>query len=167
MSVKHTPRTNEQILEQLNIEDLAFSMSQLALKILSGKKIDQTEFNVKISLPTEMIDVFKQLADATDTEVEELISSFAKEGFNRAVKARVEEITKPQAPQQSEVPDLEKVLPNFGPGLMQGLDKIREMAGQLSNIQKVMEDAGISTDTKDNQQPDVPTGQDTGSETGE
>ena len=164
MSSKHTP---EETLAKLDMTEIAYAMSQLALKMLSGKKVEQEEFDVKISIPKEIADVFQQLADAAGTPIEKLLSDFTKEGFNAAVRNRLEgEKDQPASATPEVANDLEQLLPHLGPKLVEGINKIKEMAEKLGGLQEAMEDVNIPKAETNNQQSDVPTGSEAERETG-
>lgn len=143
--------TPEEAVSKIELENIVLAMSKLAMKIMTLQKIEEKEYQVTISIPVELAEVFEYIASNTSVPIEKILSEFGKDGFNRAVQAKLQENIKQQVPPPSPSPfnDLEKLLPGMGPNLMQGLNKMKDMAEKLEGFQKVMEDAIKQQNPKD------------------
>jgi len=139
---------------EIDYTDIAYALSQLALKTISGKKIEEKEYSVKISIPEELGIIFEKVSRETSIPIEELLGSFTKNSFMNAIQQKT---TQSQVKKEKETsfPDIEKMIPGLSGGLMEGLNKIKDLASQLETMKDVLQN--VPTNQENQQEPDVST----------
>lgn len=158
----------EEALKELDLSDVAFKLSQMALKLVSGKEIKEKTYSVPLSIPEELIDVFQMLADKVGVTVEEMLAHVAKEGFNASLKYRIAEeqqkmAPKPQPQQQMPMDQFQQMAKAVGfdmSGLQEKMGEFASVVNKLNSIQKVVENVEIPKDniretTKNSSEPAI------------
>ena len=151
----------EQILFNDNDQaDLAYALSQLALKVFMGKSVETESFEVKLDVPKEIIKVIKTISDRKSIPMSELLSHLASRGLDLSLQLNTEKLKQnpnpvtPQPTVSNLPPELSSIF--TGSNGLQGLQDIMSqlvqlgnLAKQLEDVQKVVQNVNDSTNTKD------------------
>lgn len=162
--------------EELDLPDLAYALSQLALKVFMGKEVETEEFTVQLHVPKEVVQVLKATSEKNGVALEELLSHLASRGLdlslqldlNAAKRAQQQQQEpKEQQPPGCNTPGVPAELaaifnggivnvPSEGKNKFQGLQQVVESLGQLGDlakkleeVQKVVENVDVPTPKKD------------------
>lgn len=152
-------------LASLDLTDVAFKLSQMTLKIISGKEIDEKTYQVPLKLPAELGEVFELLAKKTGVPVKYMLAELAKEGFNASLANKISNTRQPP-PQQDVEKDIKDIEDEFSKmasavgidmgGLRSKMSQFTEAVDKLQQIQKVVENVDTSETPKDSSKSPVP-----------
>lgn len=159
----------EKLLEGLDLSDLAFQLSQLALKAVSGQQIETVEYDVKLSVPQEIANVVEKLCADTDVEPSTIFTTMASSNFNAAIRAKIQESTqqKSQDQQAQDVAAQVAAATGFDSSkLMEGMSQMKGLAESLQGLQGILENAAKAANATNPAQPNVPDRQVSGNEGG-
>jgi len=153
-------------MENLDTTKITMAMLDLAKKMLSGKEIKKVRYRVTLEVPEEIAQVLEELSEQLGTSVQDTLGKFASEGLDIKLRAGIEGLKEKFTPAVKDVPpivnDFMEQLKGSGidlGGIMDQMKHLRSMAGDLQNLQKVVEDAvpGETTNTRRSQEPDSTT----------
>lgn len=138
-------------LEQLDLTDIAYAMSQIALKLISGVKLETVEHTIKLAVPKEIATILDLLAEKTGLEADAFYSKLASEGLASYLQIALEKMASKQKVSPDVAPQ-ENPLSNLGidmSKITEGMSKLGGIAKQLADMQKVVESVSPRTDKKD------------------
>jgi hypothetical protein len=145
----------------LDLPDLAYALSQLALKVFMGKEVETEEFTVQLQVPKEIVEVLKTVSERDGVALEALLSNLASRGLDLSLQLDLNAAKKAQEQAQQPPPQPETPGPQV-PGLppelaaifnggvvnvpqgettgLQGLQKVLDGLGQLGDLAKKLEE---------------------------
>lgn len=150
----------QQVIEQLSEEELQKTLQNLTMAMMSGKTPEYASCFIKFTMPKDIFDLIAKACKPLDINPEEVISQMASDSFNKEIKAITSYLTSLEEDDEEETPPLKagdvqfnipKVegMPDVSK-LMAGLNQIQQLAGQLEELQKVLDATESSATRKDN-----------------
>ena len=145
----------EKSLADLDLSDVAFKLSQMALKLISGKEIEEKTYSVPLSIPTELADVFELLSEKIGVEVEEILGHLARKGFNTSLQHQIRQQQKSSVSPQTtgtnqpvSIDQFQQMAESAGlnvAGLQEKMSEFTNVVSKLQNIQRIVENVDITT----------------------
>ena len=137
-------------LMQLTEEDrteLAYILSQIALKTLHNKAIETSEYTLNVKIPVELVAVMEKLAEKSNQPLEELLGSLANRGLEMSLQLdmqKLQNVTKEVTSESNKDPTDQL---NQLSGLMNQLGKFSEVLQQLGEATKHVDITTNKTNT--------------------
>lgn len=143
------PDVNQKIadaMKEIDWTDVAFALSQMALKVVSGKEIERNDYYVRLSVPKEIADIIDMVAKKAELNPEELYSTMASQGFDYSMQAQLQNM-------QQEKKEAEQ--PKVNPQVNNPMEQLQSMGLDMGNIQKIFGRLGDLASNLENLQKDV------------
>lgn len=147
-------------LQGLDLTEVAYKLSQMALKVISGKEIKEKTYSVPLCVPEELAEVFELLSERAGVSIEEVLAQLARQGFDNSLKQFMQQSQKPSSPPPKS--DMEQVADAVGydmKGLFEKMNQLQGVVGKLNEMQKVFESVNETKNPKDNKQSNIPLGE--------
>jgi len=146
----------EEALKDLDMSDIAFKLSQLALKAISGKEIKEKTYSVPLSVPEELAEIFELLSEKSGVPTEEMLGLLAKQSYQTALKQTIRQNQQQNQPVTPPTPEQIQQSTGFDmSGLTKQMANVQKVMAQLQEIQKVVQNADQGEIEKNPQQPDI------------
>lgn len=138
----------------LNLKLIEDQLFQLASKTICGETIERQEFNIKISLPVQIVEVLKHLAETEGTfTLEDYLAKIATAGLDEYIFKAQEKVIEKPCPAKSSTDEMfaklgidkNNPLGQVAPGvteklnsLQETLNQFQELASKLSHIESML-----------------------------
>lgn len=135
-------QTTDNLLENLDLTDLAFKVSQLAMSMMTGQNIPTTPVKVEVEVPTALLETVEHIAMATGQSSEVFLGALASQGLNSALTQQAQMLgnkPQPKEPEPDELGDLAGKLGIDMSKFNNTFGKLEGLATQLQDMQKVLE----------------------------
>jgi len=144
----------------LNLDKLKDHLFVLAKQLLNGEKIETIRYRVTLEVPAPIAIALEEAAEGLDVSLEETLSKLASEGLTSRMKELVNKADTKTVPlQEAELPDAANYLKDkLGfdfTKVLSGVENIKQIIPQLTELQKVFEH-GPSTVETEIPEPPIP-----------
>jgi len=140
-------KKTQQTLKKISKKLLAENVEQLVSDLLSGIKLETRELTVPVSVPLHIFRMVEEICRSTpETKLEDVIGEMATQGMNDWISGAISTVNTLQEELEEETEEvlpkdmMSKLTPGLS-GVMQSLSQISEMAKQLTDMQKTIENA--------------------------
>jgi hypothetical protein len=147
--------------DKLDLTELSYALSQIALKIFMGKEVTTERFTVELDVPTEIVQVLKIASEKNNTSLPDLLSHLASRGLDLSLQLNMNKLKQPPIKKPTATSE---IFQNLNLGLdssanekLQGLQEVMSQLGQLGSlasrleeVQKVVENVDNATPKKNN-----------------
>jgi fructose-1,6-bisphosphatase/sedoheptulose 1,7-bisphosphatase-like protein len=150
-SEKETKEKIAEAMKQIDWTDVAFALSQMALKVVSGKEIERTKYTVELAVPKEVATIIDMVAKKAELDPEQIYSTMASQGFDHSMQAQLQSMK--QEKQEVQQPKVTQPVENPLEQLQSmGLDmsKFQNIFGRLGDLASNLEDLQKNVESKVN-----------------
>lgn len=144
-------------MKELDPTKITMAMFDLAKKMISGEEIKKVRYRVTLEVPEEIAHVLEEVSEQFEVSIQEILGKLASEGLDLRLKNSVDQIQGQFASKDvnDTLPAVDDLINQFKgsgfdlSGIVDQMEHLRTLAGDLQGLQKVVENAipGETTDT--------------------